>query len=89
MFYVSCSDEVAAERMRILGNPLKRDKRIISGNQERWESACFSLLMEYPSLQKIREELKLDKDSVVLLFSTEGDNRPENYRKIGLDGNMP
>lgn len=34
----------------------------------------------------LREALGLDETSVVLLFSTEGDTDPDNYRRVVWDG---
>jgi diaminopropionate ammonia-lyase len=38
---------------------------------------------------KLREDLGLNEDSVVLAFSTEGDTDPERYRNIVWDGEFP
>ncbi|MBN6187569.1 diaminopropionate ammonia-lyase [Aneurinibacillus sp. BA2021] len=87
--FVSCPDEVAAHGMRLLGNPLAGDPRIISGESGAVTSGLISLLMREESLRTAREELGLDQDSVVLVFNTEGDTDPVNYRRIVWDGMHP
>jgi diaminopropionate ammonia-lyase len=44
---------------------------------------------EDPALEKFKKALGIDETSVVLLFSTEGDTDPENYRRIVWDGKYP
>ena len=40
--------------------------------------AVYSLCTD-PGLQQVRDELRLDGDSIVLLFSTEGDTDPDGF----------
>lgn len=87
--YVSCPDYVSARGIRILANPIKDDKRIISGESGSVGAGLVSLLMEKDELMELREALGLNKDSVVLIFSTEGDTDPKNYRDIVYDGKYP
>ena len=44
---------------------------------------------EHTVQQDLVEELKLGKDSRILIISTEGDTDPEHYRKIVWDGLYP
>ena len=46
-------------------------------------------LMENDDYRELREAIGLDKNSRVLMFSTEGDTDPENYRRIVWDGAHP
>ena len=39
-------------------------------------------LFETPAFADVKKALKFDGDSVLLLFSTEGDTDPEAYREI-------
>lgn len=87
--FVSMPDYVAAEGMRILGNPLGKDQRIISGESGASTAGFVCELMRNDSLDYIREELRIDSDSQVLCFSTEGDTDKENYRLIVWDGLYP
>ena len=49
----------------------------------------ISALMEDGAYRELREALGLDGSSRVLLFSTEGDTDPDQYRKIVWDGAYP
>ena len=42
----------------------------------------LKMLLTEPKYESICRNLKFDQNSVVLLFSTEGDTDPENYRRI-------
>ena len=84
--FISMPDRCAARGMRVLGNPLPGDERVISGESgAAGVGAALELLME-PGMEEERKVLGLDEDSVVLCFSTEGDTDRENYRKIVWDG---
>ena len=39
--------------------------------------------------KELREKLNLNKDSKILLFSTEGDTDPDKYKTIVWDGDEP
>ncbi len=41
--------------------------------------------MQDPDYQELREALQLDETSNVLMFSTEGDTDPDNYKKIFME----
>ncbi|NMC76348.1 MAG: diaminopropionate ammonia-lyase [Candidatus Methanofastidiosa archaeon] len=78
--FVSCKDELSALSMRVLGNPLKGDKKIISG-----ESGAIGLGV----LMTIKDDLEIGKDSNVLLISTEGDTDPKGYLDVVWGGKLP
>lgn len=87
--FVSVPDYVAAKGMRILGNPLPGDDRIIAGESG---AATFGFLAEVMGNEKLswlREQLKLDSESRILCFSTEGDTDKKHYRRIVWDGLYP
>lgn len=84
--FVSVPDYVAAEGMRILGNPLLEDTRIISGESGAATFGFLAEVMRNENLEWLREQLKLGADSKVLCFSTEGATDQENYRHIVWDG---
>lgn len=88
-YFVSVPDYVAAKGMRVLGNPLGGDPKVISGESGASTSGFVAEVMTNPDLRNIRQELKLNENSVVLCFSTEGDTDKENYRKIVWDGLHP
>lgn len=49
----------------------------------------LSILLVDQGCTAIREKLKLDKDAVVLMFNTEGNTNPVNYRDILWNGRYP
>jgi len=88
MFF-SCSDDVSAKGMRLLGNPLGTDNRVISGESGAVTAGLLMSLLEKTDLQNAKDSLGLDKDSRILLISTEGDTDPVKYRSIVWDGEYP
>ncbi len=84
--YLSCPDYVAARGMRMLAAPLKGDPQVISGESGAVGTGVITLLMERDEYKDLREQLKLDENSVVLLISTEGDTDPKKYQDIVWDG---
>ena len=87
--FVSMPDFVAAEGMRVLGNPLPGDDRVISGESGAATLGFVAEVMRNESLDWLRKQLKLDESSRILCFSTEGDTDKENYRRIVWDGLHP
>jgi len=88
-FFVSAPDWVAARGMRLLASPLKGDDKVVSGESGAVTAGLlYSLLLEN-EYKDYRSALGIGADSVVLLFSTEGDTDPEKYRKIVWDGELP
>ena len=80
--FVACPDYVAMRGMRILGNPLHGDDRVISGESGAVTLGLLAVVLGQPSCRQIAEALRLDETSKVLLLSTEGDTDPHIYRKI-------
>ena len=80
---VSCEDAVAARGMRALARPLKGDKAITSGESG---AATMGALLEVAADEAARAALGLDARARVLLFSTEGDTDPVNYRRVMEEG---
>lgn len=87
--YLSCPDAVAAKGMRILGNPLKNDPQVISGESGAVGMGVLSLLTQDSEYEDLAKQLKMDENSKILIISTEGDTDPENYRSIVWDGAYP
>jgi len=87
--FLACPDWVAAKGMRMLGNPLGDDARIISGESGAVTMGVLPALLSSDYLKAARESLGLDKNSHILLISTEGDTDPERYRRIVWDGEYP
>ena len=87
--FVSCPDWVAARGMRVLGAPLAGDPRVISGESGAVGTGLITTIMTDDTYAELRDLIGLDESSSVLLFSTEGDTDPENYRKVVWDGAYP
>ncbi|EPV5050290.1 diaminopropionate ammonia-lyase [Cronobacter malonaticus] len=90
-FFVSVSDEISATGMRVAGNPAGEDTRIISGESGAIGLGLLYKLMTADETQIVqyKKQMNLNEDSVVLIFSTEGDTNPKRYRNIVWDGNYP
>lgn len=85
-FFISCPEYVAANGMRILGNPLGKDDRVISGESGAAAFGAVAEIMKNPEFANMKEALGLDENSRVLCFSTEGDTDKENYKAIVWEG---
>ena len=85
-FFVSCPDWVSAKGMRMLGAPVKGDPQVISGESGAVGMGLIATLMTEPEYAELKQAIGLDENSRVLMFSTEGDTDPENYRKIVWGG---
>jgi len=86
-FFFSVPDWVTAKGMRVLGNPMKGDERVISGESGAVTAGLVFELMTNKKLEKLRAEIGLDENSIVLCFSTEGDTDQESYKNIVWNGN--
>jgi diaminopropionate ammonia-lyase len=84
--FISCDDEIAALGMRVLGNPLRSDKRVVSGESGAVTLGAVYAILKDNKYQSLKKALKIDETSKILLFSTEGDTDPESYRDIVWNG---
>ena len=84
--FVSMPDYPAAQGMRILGAPLLGDPRVISGESGASAFGLVTEVLRSPGLKWLKEQLRLDENSRVLCFSTEGATDRANYRRIVWDG---
>lgn len=87
--FLSIPDYAAARGMRVLGNPMKGDERVISGESGAATMGAVSMILQREDLKEIKEKLGLNKDSVILLFSTEGDTDFVHYKKVVWEGYYP
>lgn len=87
--FVSCPDWVAALGMRRLAAPVKGDPQVVSGESGAVGMGLLAALLRGDAYRELREAIGLTPDSVILMFSTEGDTDPENYRRIVWDGALP
>ncbi|GAA0180245.1 diaminopropionate ammonia-lyase [Clostridium sediminicola] len=85
-FFVSCPDNIAAKGMRILSAPIDDDPRVVSGESGAVTTGILFEIMQNNDLKDLKEALKLDENSKVLLFSTEGNTDPDFYRNIVWNG---
>lgn len=86
-FFASCPDWVSAKGMRILASPLRGDMQVVSGESGAVGMGLLACVMaDGGDYSGFRDMLGLTKDSVVLLFSTEGDTDPQKYQDIVWDG---
>lgn len=84
--FVSCPDWVSANGSRIYGAPLRGDEQVISGESGSVTLGLLHAIMTKPEYQDLKETLKLDATSQVLLVSSEGDTDPERYHEIVWEG---
>ena len=81
-WYIACPDQVAERGMRRLGRPAAGDPAVISGESGGVTMGLLALLMTAPDLAPLRRDMGLNRQSVVLLISTEGDTDPVHYQKV-------
>ena len=84
--FISCPDYAAAQGMRVLGNPEAGDTKVVSGESGASAFGCIAEIMRDKTLVELKNKLKLDENSKLLFFSTEGDTDKENYKSIVWDG---
>ena len=79
--FVVCQDQVAIKGMQLLANPASNDVVVISGESG---AVPVGLVDEVCTNQKyslVKESLKFDSGSKILVFSTEGDTDPKVYKQ--------
>jgi diaminopropionate ammonia-lyase len=74
--WFSCPDQVAVQGMRCLNKA-----GVVSGESGA-VTAGLASLMAQDAFGDVKQALKFNSDSVLLLFSTEGDTDPEAYREV-------
>ena len=84
--FVSCPDWVSANGTRIYSSPVRGDERVISGESGSVTMGLLHAIMTMPEYKDLKEALKLDENSQVLLVSSEGDTDPERYLEITWQG---
>ncbi len=81
-FYASCPDWVTKLGMQTLAHPEGTDPAIISGESGAVGLGLLISLCTDQSLTALKQSLKLDHNSTILLFSTEGNTDPKGYEAI-------
>ncbi|EOA1826602.1 diaminopropionate ammonia-lyase [Raoultella planticola] len=87
--FISCQDAVAALGIRVLGNPLGTDPRVISGESGAVGLGILCAVHFHPQREALMNKLGLDSHSVVLVISTEGDTDVKHYREVVWEGKYP
>ena len=80
--FLSCSDAVTEQGMRLLGRPQPGDPAIVSGESGAVTAGALAALMTDPALAQARTALGLDAGARVLLISTEGDTDRAHYQAV-------
>lgn len=80
--FISLPDSVTEKGMRVLYK-----NNVISGESGAVTTGLVVELLQNEELSYMKKQLKIDEDSVILCFSTEGDTDKANYQKIinGVD----
>lgn len=76
------SDDITKEGMRLLAHPNGNDPKVISGESGAVTTGLVNALLNNPEYKDMKDRLGINKESVILVFSTEGDTDPENYKRI-------
>ncbi|MBN1681134.1 MAG: diaminopropionate ammonia-lyase [Anaerolineae bacterium] len=84
--FLSCPDYVAAKGMRVYGVPLAGDPFIVSGESGAVTLGALMFIMERPELADLRDRLRLNAESQVLLINSEGNTDPNHFRRVVWDG---
>ena len=83
-FCFACPDCVTTHGMRTLAKPLGDDIAVVSGESGAVTLGLVSLILENPEFEEYKQMLDIDENSVILLFSTEGNTDPEGYAKATM-----
>lgn len=84
--FASCPDWMSAKATRIYANPLENDPHIVSGESGSVPLGFAFTALHDADVKDLKEALKLDENSTILVISTEGDTDPVRYREIVWDG---
>jgi diaminopropionate ammonia-lyase len=85
-WYLSCPDYVSAYGMRLLAAPAPGDRQVISGESGAVTTGLLNVIAGKEGYGGLKDMLGLNENSVVLLFSTEGDTDPVHYKKVVYEG---
>lgn len=79
---IKIKDNYVIDAIKQLYNPIGNDEQIISGESGAAGLAGFLAIMHQDSLLKVEETLRLNSNSNILFFNTEGATDPINFNKI-------
>lgn len=86
---ISADDKVAALGMRLLGNPLETDERIISGEAGAVTAGLIYTLLTDSKYESLNKQLQLNEEANILIINTEGDTDQTHYREVVWEGKHP
>lgn len=78
-YFCACDDAVTEQGMRAYAHPAGTDAAVVSGESG---AVTYGLLLSILESDELRSLFRINKDSVVLLISTEGDTDPDGYRRV-------
>lgn len=76
------SDDITKDGMRLLAHPIGNDPKVVSGESGAVTTGLVNALLNNPEYVDMKCKLGIKEDSVILVFSTEGNTDPENYKAI-------
>ena len=77
--FCACDDTVTELGMRAYAKPVGSDPAVVSGESG---AVTYGLLLSILRSDALRSLFRIDRDSVILLISTEGDTDPDDYRRV-------
>jgi len=80
--FVVCDDEISIGGMKRYAFPIGNDQKIISGESGAVTLGLVEAILSDELYSSIRNDLELNLQSKVLLFSTEGNTDPEFYTSV-------
>lgn len=87
--FVACPDYLSAKGMRIYATPLEGDPFIVSGESGAVTLGALVAILRENGLEELRNNLRLNLDSQILLINTEGNTDPVHFRQIIWEGANP
>ena len=77
--FCACEDTVTKLGMRAYAKPVGSDPALVSGESG---AVTYGLLLSVLRSDVLRRQFRINRDSVILLISTEGDTDPDDYRRV-------
>ncbi|MEE3301019.1 MAG: diaminopropionate ammonia-lyase, partial [Pseudomonadota bacterium] len=80
--FVICRDQIAIKGVQLLASPVGDDAIVISGESGAVPVGLVDEICTNPEHITVKERLKIDSTSKILICSTEGDTDPKVYNQI-------
>lgn len=87
--FITVPDYIAAEGMRMYAVPLKGDPFIVSGESGAVTLATLKYIALDPNFTELKDKLKLNDKSKILLINSEGNTDPLNFQRVVWEGSKP